>query len=123
MARKKILIVDDSATIVLMEKTILARGAYDITVANDGVQALELVSQSRPDLVLMDVKMPHLDGFATVQKLRADPATREIPIIMVTTQGAADQREKSLAVGCNDFVTKPIDGSVLLAKISALIGS
>jgi CheY-like chemotaxis protein len=116
-----ILIVDDSPTIVMMEKTILTLGDFDTAVAGDGAQALEAVAKSRPDLILMDAVMPHLDGFETVKRLRADPDTRDLPIIMVTTKGEAGQRDKGLAAGCDDCVTKPIDARDLIAKISALI--
>jgi CheY-like chemotaxis protein len=123
MTQKKILIVDDSPTIVMMEKTILARGAYDVSVATDGEKALDAVATDRPDLILMDIKMPRVDGLEAVKRLRANPDTQSIPIIMVTTKGEEGQREGCLAIGCNDFVTKPIDGSALLSKIAALIGS
>jgi CheY-like chemotaxis protein len=122
MAKKKILIVDDSATVVMMEKTILAGGNYELSVATDGVRALASIANSRPDLVLMDIVMPNMDGYETVERLRADPATKDIPVIMVTTKGETAQRDKGLAVGCNDYVTKPIDAAALLAKIRALVG-
>ncbi|MBN2371279.1 MAG: response regulator [Vicinamibacteria bacterium] len=123
MAKKKILIVDDSATVVLMEKTILANGNFDVSVANDGVQALDSIATNRPDLVLMDVVMPNMDGYETVKRLRADPATRDMPIIMVTTKGETEHRDKGLKIGCNDYITKPINASELLAKIRALVSA
>ena len=117
MKRKKILLVDDSGTILMMEKMILAREPYDIVTAKDGQQAIEMVAAERPDLILLDVVMPHLTGLDVLKRLRAEEVTRSTPIIMVTTRGEADNVEAGYATGCNDYVTKPIDSLELLTKI------
>jgi CheY-like chemotaxis protein len=123
MARKKILLVDDSSTVVLMERMLLGKAAYDIVVAVDGVDAVEKAKAEQPDLILMDLVMPRLDGFGAVQAIRKDPATREIPIIVVTTKSEAERVQKASDLGCQGFTTKPINGPELLAKVRALIGS
>jgi DNA-binding response OmpR family regulator len=117
MKRKKILLVDDSGTILMMEKMILAREPYDILTAKDGHEALEKVAAERPDLILLDVVMPDLTGFEVLRKLRAQDTTRSTPVIMVTTRGEGDNVETGYASGCNDYVTKPIDSTELLTKI------
>jgi DNA-binding response OmpR family regulator len=117
MKRKKILLVDDSGTILMMEKMILAREPYDLVTAKDGEEAIEKVAAEHPDLILLDVVMPHLTGLDVLRRLRAESATRSTPIIMVTTRGEAENVEAGYATGCNDYVTKPIDSLELLTKI------
>ena len=122
MTRKKILLVDDSSTILMIEKMILGKAAYDIVTARDGQEAVEKAVAERPDLVLMDVVMPRMTGFEACQALRSNGATRDIPIIMVTTRGEADSVEAGFESGCNDYVTKPIDSVELLAKLKNFLG-
>ena len=120
--RKKILVVDDSNTALLMERMILSKGAYDLVTAQDGQEAVATAVAERPDLILMDVVMPRMNGFEACQALRARPETRETPIILVTTRGEADNVEKGFTNGCSDYVTKPINGNELLSKIKDYLG-
>ncbi len=122
MDRKKILLVDDSSTVLLMERMILAKSEYDVVTARDGAEGLEKARAERPDLILMDVVMPRMDGFEAVRQLRAEEATRSIPVIMVTTRGELASVETGYASGCNDYVTKPINGLELLAKVRSCLG-
>lgn len=117
MDRKKILLVDDSGTILMMEKMILAREPYDIVTAKDGREAIEKAVAERPDLILLDVVMPHLTGFEVLQKLRAEESTKATPVILVTTRGEAENVEAGYAGGCSDYVTKPINSVELITKI------
>ncbi len=117
MRRKKILMVDDAATILMMEKMFLSQAPYDLITAKDGQEAVEKAESERPDLILMDIVMPKMDGFEAVQKIRENEATKLIPIIMVTTRGEEKNMEKGYKNGCNDYVTKPINSSELLTKI------
>ncbi len=117
MAQKKILIVDDSQTVLLMEKMILGREPYDLVVANNGRQAVDLAAEHEPDLVLLDVVMPVMDGFEACRQLRQHAATRATPIIMVTTRGMEQHVERGFESGCSDYITKPIDGLELLSKV------
>lgn len=119
--RKKILLVDDSRTALLVERALLER-SYEIVTAGDGVEALSRALSALPDLILMDVQMPRLDGFAAVAQLRARPETQHIPIIMVTSRGELEQVEAGYRSGCNDYVTKPIHASELLAKVRSSLG-
>jgi len=122
MDRKKILLVDDSSTVLLMEKMILSKSEYDVVTARDGLEGVDKARSERPDLILMDVVMPRMDGFEAVRKLREDDSTRSIPVIMVTTRGELQSVETGYASGCSDYVTKPINGLELLTKVRSCLG-
>ncbi len=122
MARKKILLVDDSPTILMMEQMILSKGPYDLIVAQDGEDGVAKALAERPDLILMDVVMPRLDGFGAVERLRADPLTRDVPIIMITTRSEAQNVEAGFTSGCNDYITKPLNGLELMTKVQNYLG-
>ena len=117
MERKKILLVDDSSTTLMLEKMILRSDPYDLHVARDGRQALDMAVSQPPDLILMDVVMPVMDGFEACRRLRESEAARTVPIIMVTTKGQEEHIETGYQSGCTDYITKPIDGKELLAKV------
>jgi DNA-binding response OmpR family regulator len=117
MLTRKILLVDDSATALMWERMILKAEPYALLTATDGVQAVETAQRELPDLILMDVMMPRMNGFDACQALRASPATRMVPIIMVTTRGEAANVEAGFRSGCTDYITKPIDRLELLAKV------
>lgn len=118
---KKILLVDDSMTTLFMEEMILD-GRYDVALAKDGEEALDKALAEAPDLILLDVVMPRMNGFDVLAALRAREETREVPIIMVTTRGEETNVEQGFARGCTDYVTKPIDATELLTKVKAYLG-
>jgi PleD family two-component response regulator len=122
MKRKKILIVDDAETVLLMERMILNR-EYDLVTARDGREAVAKASAERPDLVLMDIVMPVMDGFDACSKVREQQNTSEIPVILVTTRGEPANVERGYRSGCTDYVTKPVDSVELLAKIRNCLGN
>src|SRR5712691_7041358 len=122
MSRKKILIVDDSATILMMERMILSKGPYELVTANNGEEAVAKAESERPDLILMDVVMPKMNGFEAVRHIRQSSAVGSTPIIMVTTRGEMENVENGFSSGCNDYVTKPINGPELMTKLKALLG-
>jgi DNA-binding response OmpR family regulator len=122
MDKKKILLVDDSPTVLLLERMILSKDGYEIVTAKDGLEGVEKAQAERPDLILMDVVMPRMDGFEACRKLRERDETRSIPIIMVTTRGELASVETGYASGCNDYVTKPIAALELLAKVRSCLG-
>ena len=121
MQRKKILLVDDSATILMMEKLILGNGPYELITANNGEEAVKKATEHQPDLILLDVIMPKMGGFEACRLIRAGASTQTIPIIMVTTRGEAANVETGWANGCTDYVTKPINSAELLAKVRDLL--
>ena len=114
---KKILLVDDSSTVLMMEKMILAKGPFEIVTARDGLEAIAKSKSEMPDVILLDVMMPNLDGLSACAAIRAQPETAEIPIIMVTTRGEEQSIETAFRNGCTDYVTKPINGVELMAKL------
>ena len=119
--RKKILVVDDSSTMRLMEQVLLRR-RYEVVQAEGGAQALRIAAEQRPDLILLDVNMPNIDGLEACRLLRSMEVTKATPIIMVTTQNEQIIVETAFANGATDFVTKPIDQGSLLRKIAKLLG-
>jgi CheY-like chemotaxis protein len=119
--KKKILLVDDSSTVLLMEKMILAKGPYEVVTARDGVEGVAKAKSEQPDVILLDVMMPNLDGLSACAAIRADEATAHIPIVMVTTRGEEHNIETAFRNGCNDYVTKPINGLELLTKLHNIL--
>jgi two-component system cell cycle response regulator DivK len=95
----------------------LAPTDYEITEAEDGQQALEAIAKQRPDLILMDIQLPIIDGYTATRKIKADPALRSIPIIAVTSYALNGEERKARAAGCDDYVPKPFSPRQLLAKI------
>ena len=123
MSQKKILVVDDSEVSLMTEQLLLRKsGRYEILVARNGEEAVATAATERPDLILLDVVMPKMNGFEACRKLRSSDATRDTPIIMVTSRGEAQNVETGFEIGCNDYVTKPINGMELLEKIESLVG-
>lgn len=122
MHRKKILLVDDSNTILMMERMILTKGPYDLLTASNGEEAVERALSHRPDLILMDVVMPKMNGFEACRRIRGESAIKDTPIIMVTTRGEVQNVEHGFESGCNDYVTKPINGAELMAKLRTYLG-
>lgn len=120
---KKILLVDDSRTSLFLAQMILKRGPYRIVTASDGAEGVEKAVAERPDLILMDVVMPRLNGFEALQRLRERDETRATPVIFVTTRGEPINVETGLGEGGNDYVTKPIDAEELLSKVKGYLGA
>ena len=119
---RKILLVDDSATTHMWIKMILNKTDYVMISARDGEEGVRVATAEKPDLILMDVVMPKMDGFAATREIRSKSATRHIPVIMVTTRGEARNVEAGFENGCSDYITKPIDGLELLTKMKSFLG-
>ena len=116
MAKAKILLVDDTRLVLELEKSFLKLSHVDVMTASNGVEALELIRKSPPDLIFMDMNMPVLDGISCCTLLKADPFLCGIPVIMLTTAGREQDRERAMQAGCDDFLTKPIDRREFLGK-------
>jgi len=119
--RKKVLLVDDSNTVLMMEKMILSKGPYDVIIAHDGEEAIVKAQIEQPDVILLDVVMPKLDGLSACAAIRRHEATAHIPIVMVTTRGEEQNIETAFRNGCTDYVTKPINGLELLTKLQSIL--
>lgn len=119
----KILLVEDNELNRDMLSRRLSRRGYVVVVAEDGEQGLDLVRSERPDLVLMDMSLPGIDGWETTRRLRADPAIAATRVIALTAHAMAGDRERALEAGCDDYDTKPVEMDRLLLKITSLIGA
>jgi two-component system cell cycle response regulator DivK len=118
----KILLVEDNEMNRDMLSRRLQRRGHEVLTAVDGESGLAVTRSELPALILMDMSLPGIDGWEATRQLKADPATRTIPVIALTAHAMAGDREKSLAAGCDDFDTKPIELDRLLGKIEALLG-
>ena len=116
----KLLYVEDNDDNIYMLRTRLARAGYTVVIATDGAQGVAMAASERPDLVLMDLSLPVLDGWEAARRIKAAPETRAIPIIALTAHVMPGDQEKALAAGCDDFDTKPVELERLLGKIRAL---
>ena len=117
----KILIVEDNEmNRDMLSRRLLKRG-YEVSIAVDGERGLDMARSESPALILMDMSLPGLDGWEVSRRLKADAQTKDIGIIAITAHAMAGDREKALAAGCDDFDTKPIELTRLLAKIEALL--
>jgi CheY-like chemotaxis protein len=102
-------------------KNRFTRAGFTVLVATDGEQGVAMAAAERPDLILMDLRLPGLDGWEATRRIKAQPETRHIPIIALTAHAMTGDREKALAAGCDDFDTKPVELARLLGKIRALL--
>lgn len=117
----KILLIEDNEMNSDMLSRRLQRKGHEVIVAVDGVQGIELAHSQKPDLILMDMSLPVMDGWEATQQLKSASETRDIPIIALTAHAMAGDREKCLEVGCDDYDTKPVEFSRLLGKIQTLL--
>jgi two-component system cell cycle response regulator DivK len=117
----KILLVDDEEMNRDFLRRRLEKRGYEVVTAIDGAEACARIGAERPDLVLMDVMMPVMDGLQATRALRAGPETRDIPVIALTAMAMAGDREKMLEAGCDDYATKPIEFPQLLEKMRVLL--
>jgi CheY-like chemotaxis protein len=119
----KILLVEDNEMNHEMLSRRLERRGYTVVIAVDGGAGLDLARSAAPDLILMDMSLPVIDGWEATRRLKADPATAKIPVIALTAHAMAEDRAKALAAGCDDFDTKPVELARLLGKIEAMLKS
>jgi len=117
----KILLVEDNKTNRDMLTRRLMRREYEVVIATDGQSGLELAESEAPDLILMDMSLPILDGWEATRRLKATPGIQHIPVIALTAHAMSSDREKALEAGCDDYDTKPIELPRLLEKIEALL--
>ncbi|MFQ8433509.1 PleD family two-component system response regulator [Amaricoccus sp. W119] len=117
----RVLVVDDVATNRLLLRAKLSAAYYDVVVAEDGPRALELARSEQPDMVMLDVMMPEMDGFTVCARLKADPETAHIPVIMVTALDTAEERIRGLEAGADDFLSKPFNDLALFARVRSLM--
>ena len=117
----KILYVEDDNDSVYMLKNRLSRAGFNVIIAANGAEGVAMVTSEQPDLVLMDLSLPVLDGWEATRQIKANPATRHIPVVAITANVMTGDREKAIAAGCDDFDTKPLEIARLIEKIRALM--
>jgi CheY-like chemotaxis protein len=123
VVRKLLYVEDNEDNVYMLQLWFDVLGGYEILSARDGAAGIAMAASERPDLILMDLNLPEIDGWEATRRLKADPATCDIPIIALSAHAMAGDREKALATGCDDFDTKPIEFDRLLAKIEQALAT
>ena len=122
MAKGRILVVDDEIYIVHILDFSLGMEGYEVVTALDGEQALEKARSEKPDLIVLDIMMPKLDGYETCKRLKADPETKDVPVILLSAKGRNVDQKVGFEVGADDYITKPFSPRKLVERINAILG-
>ena len=121
-SKATILVVDDSVTVRKVTSRFLERQGFTVVLAKDGIDALEILQETTPDLMLLDIEMPRMDGFEVATQVRHNRRLQHLPIIMITSRTGEKHRERALEIGVNDYMGKPFQENQLLSKIETLLG-
>jgi DNA-binding response OmpR family regulator len=119
---RTVLLVDDEPNIILSLQFLIEQAGYEARVARDGEAALKAIEEHKPDLVLLDVMLPKRDGFDVCERIRANPAWKDIRIVMLTAKGRDSEREKGLALGADAYITKPFSTREAMERIKRFLG-
>jgi len=119
--KKKILIVEDEESLLKLESILLTSKGYDVEGVADGLAALEAIKQSQPDLVLLDIMLPEIDGFEVCRRIKEDPETRNIPVIMLTAKKSREDMARGEQVGADWYITKPFKSAMVIETIQRFI--
>jgi DNA-binding response OmpR family regulator len=122
-AMHRILIVDDEPNIILALELLMKRQGYEVLTVDDGRKALDSLAEFRPDLILLDIMMPKMDGYEVCQRIRADASLADVPVIMLTAKGREVEREKGLALGADCYITKPFSTREVIAKVQEILAA
>lgn len=117
----KVLVVDDEPNILLSLEFLMEQAGFDVFTADDGETALEVIDRERPDLVLLDISLPGISGFDVLEKIRSSDDFKKLQVIMLTAHGREVEREKGLALGADDYITKPFSTQALVNKVRHLL--
>ncbi len=120
---KTVLVVDDEVNIVTSLEYVMKAAGFDVATAYDGEEALAKIAEIVPDLVILDVMMPKLDGFEVCEKVRANPLWKSVLIVMLTAKGRDSEREKGLSLGANDYLTKPFSTHDIVKRVKELLST
>ena len=121
MPFKRIVIVDDELDMARLLKMELESEQYDVNLVKNGWQGLALIKNSRPDLVLLDIMMPEMDGYEVLQQLKAEATTKDIPVVILTAKGLEQDIQKGLDLGAEDYIVKPFYPALLLKRIKSIL--
>ena len=122
MYEGKILVVDDEVYILHILDLSLGAEGFDVITATDGEEALAKAQREKPDLIILDVMMPRLDGYETCRRLKSDPGTRDIPVLLLTARGRDEDRQRGVESGADDYITKPFSPNKLINRVSDILG-
>lgn len=117
----KVLVVDDEPNILLSLEFLMEQAGFSVTTAEDGETALQRINDTEPDLVLLDISLPGISGFDVLEQLRQDARFIRLPVIMLTAHGREVEREKGMALGADDYITKPFSTQTLVQKVRTLL--
>lgn len=120
--KMKILLIEDNEQNRYLSTFLLEKNGYEVIAANDGPQGIELAGRVRPQLILLDIQLPTMDGYAVARKLRGNPALANIPIVAVTSYAMTGDREQAIAAGCNGYIEKPINPDTFVSEIKRYAG-
>jgi len=121
MAKKKILIVEDEESLLKLESILLTSKGYDVRGASNGQEALDAIAEEKPDLVLLDIMLPEIDGFEVCQRVKDDPETRDIPVIMLTAKKSREDMARGEKVGADWYITKPFKSVMVIETIQRFL--
>ena len=119
---KRILVVEDTEDNRRILRDLLTHAGFELIEAHDGEEGVRAASRERPDLILMDIQLPGVDGYEATRRIKANPETAHIPVIAVTSHALSTDQAKALAVGCNAYVAKPFSPREILAKVREFVG-
>ena len=119
---KKILVVEDTEDNRQILRDLLSMAGYELVEAHDGAEGVAKAAEHKPDLILMDIQMPVMDGYEATRRIKADPALKGIPVIAVTSYALSGDEEKTRAAGCDGYITKPFSPRQMLAKVREILG-
>ena len=122
MTNKKILVVEDTEDNRQILRDLLGAAGYDMIEANDGAEGVSQAMAHKPDLILMDIQMPVMDGYEATRRIKADPALKAIPIVAVTSYALSGDEDKAKAAGCDAYIAKPYSPRQMLAKVREILG-
>ena len=120
--RKRILLVEDHEDNRRIARHVLSKGGYEVIEAETGTAGVEMAEKTRPDLILMDIQLPGLDGYEATRRIKANPALRSIPVIAITSYALSGDDQKAREAGCDDYLSKPVSPRVILEKVRAYLG-
>ena len=122
MYEGKILVVDDEVYILHILDFSLGAEGFDVITATDGEEALAKAQRDKPDLIILDVMMPRLDGYENCRRLKSDPGTKDIPVLLLTARGRDEDRQRGVESGADDYITKPFSPNKLINRVSDILG-
>jgi twitching motility two-component system response regulator PilG len=123
MKKCRILVVEDEESLLKLESILLSSKGYSVTGVMDGRAALEEIATDKHDLVLLDIMLPEIDGFEVCRRIKADPGTRHIPVVMLTAKKSADDLERGMQAGADAYITKPFRSAKVMEVIAGLLGN